>query len=175
LLEHGDALITESEEVTKYVAEHVATSDDMYPKDHKRIDRFLNVWNSVTSTYYNYLTASGERSTRTNRIAFTASLKHLEPILSEHDGDFVLGNTFSVAECMAAPWIQRFYVTLPYFRGIHIIEDIIPKECEEVAKWMEVVRKRPSVQVTACADDEMLNAARKYYVSYVSPGAPGTL
>jgi glutathione S-transferase len=171
--------MTESEDVTKYIAQHVATSDTLYPKDHKeqreRIDRFLHIWDSVTKTYYNYLTASGEWSTRTARTAFSSSLKDLEPILSEQDGDFVLGNTFSVAECIAAPWVQRFYVVLPYFRGVQIIEEIVPKECEEVAKWMEVVRKRPSVQVTACADDEMFRAARKYYVSYVSSGAPGTL
>mmetsp|Transcript_28136 Transcript_28136/g.39580 ORF Transcript_28136/g.39580 Transcript_28136/m.39580 type:complete len:151 (-) Transcript_28136:191-643(-) len=150
----------------------------MYPvqdaESRLRIDRFLQYWDTVVDAYYTYLCASNESSAKLGKQEFSESLVKLEEYLVG-DGDYCLGNTFSIAECIAAPWVQRFFVTLPYFRGADFGSDVLPEQCKEVAKWMDAVRKRPSVIASACPDDEMLAAARKYYVSFVSPGAPGVL
>merc|ERR1711939_1275348 len=54
---------------------------------------------------------------------------------------FLLGDDFSFAECICAPWVQRFFVTLPYFRGIdfdHRIIDLKAKPAEFVEKYKRV-------------------------------------
>jgi len=200
LLEYDNALVIESEDVTKYVARYVhvpvadkrssllQNDDEMYPLNDveitQRVDHFLDVWYLVVESYYNYLCASSELNANSEREAFCGSLKALEKELSmcgpagqEHhqQGDFCLGNTFSIAECIAAPWVQRFFVTLPYFRGVDFFQQVLPAECVNVSRWMNAVRQRPSVKASSCPEEEMLAAARKYYVSYVSPGAPGIL
>lgn len=209
LLEHDDILITESIEVSKYIGQYIAPEsfgerhdDDesakmMYPvhDQAKRdlVDSFIDVWdNEITSSYYSCLTATSEKSARTAQKKFTKSLKQtLRPILLEsrqmsseasnenESGAFLLGPNFSVAECIAAPWVQRFYFVLEHFRGVNFRDDIL-EECDAddddslpvVKEWMEAVLKRPSVQKTECPHDEMVAAAMRYYVSYVSPGSP---
>mmetsp|Transcript_26595 Transcript_26595/g.37455 ORF Transcript_26595/g.37455 Transcript_26595/m.37455 type:complete len:151 (+) Transcript_26595:389-841(+) len=150
----------------------------MYPaqdaESRLRIDNFLKCWDSVVDSYYTYLCASSESSAKSGQEEFSESLVKLEEQLSG-DGHFCLGKTFSIAECIAAPWVQRFFVTLPYFRGVDFSQDVLPARCKKVARWMSAVRERPSVIASACPEDEMLEAAKKYYVSFVSPGAPGVL
>jgi glutathione S-transferase len=181
LLEHGDDLMVESELVAKYVAQHVGKEglDSMYPVNDadtsQRIDKFLDAWHPVVDRYYNYLSASSESSAQSSRIAFCETLQILENELPGEGGDFCRGDTFSIAECVAAPWVQRFFVTLPYFRGVDFGEKVLPVDCVKVARWMDAVRQRPSVIASACPDEEMIAAARRYYVSFVSAGAPGIL
>jgi len=197
LLEHGDGLVVESDVVAKYIAQNIGRHhteeedgddyDAMYPvadaEIRGRIDNFLATWYPVVDSYYSYLCASSELSAKSALLEFRASLQLLERELPEVKVDssstngnyFCLGNTFSVAECIAAPWIQRFYVTLPYFRGVDFEKDVLPPECTKVCRWANSVRARSSVVKSACPEDEMLAAARRYYVSFVSPGAPGKL
>jgi len=204
LLEHGNRLVIESEDVAKYVAQNVhayapvgdrgsllsGTDDDMYPVNDpdttQRIDRFLDEWHSVVNKYYDYLSASSESIAKSKREAFCESLKALEKVMSisgpspegqqpPPQGEFCIGETFSIAECIAAPWVQRFFVTLPYFRGVDFGEQVLPADCVKVSRWMDAVRHRPSVIASACPEEEILAAARKYYVSYVSAGAPGVV
>lgn len=183
----------ESDVVAKYVAQNVGTAgeedyDVMYPvadaEIRGRIDHFLEIWYPVVDSYYSFLCATSESSVNSALEKFRTSLKLLEIELpdvesssstTEDGGYFFLGDAFSVAECIAAPWIQRFYVTLPYFRGVGFKENVLPSECTKVGRWANSVRARPSVAISACPKDEMLAAARRYYVSYVSPGAPGKL
>ena len=42
-------------------------------------------------------------------------------------------------------------------------------------EWMEAVVGRDSVQRTSAGKPEMARASKLYYVTHVSPGAPGTL
>jgi hypothetical protein len=202
LLEHGDVLVTESIEVTQYIGQNIAagtTKDGLVvvlsPMEDdaklQLIQDFLNVWeHKVTPAYYTCLTAPSEPLARAATQAFLAVLQtELTPLLissrsirssssynikDDSEGCFfLLGSTFSVAECVAAPWIQRFYIVLSHFRGIDF-RDILD-QCDPVlGQWMEAVRSRPSVQTTACPTEEMLAAALRYYVTYVSAGSPAT-
>ena len=106
---------------------------------------------------------------------------------------FLLGDDFSFAECIAGPWVQRFFVTLsgavsgssrrrrshhlprrPYFRGIDFEGDVL-RAFDALPGWMRAVRDRASCQESICPEGEMLDAAKRYYVSYLSPGATGRL
>jgi len=184
LLEHGDDLVIESDAVAKYVAQNVAVTDAMYPVDSSSeqqhiIDDFLQLWSSVTDKYYKLLCATDEEDVKNCEAIFLNLLHHVEEKLTkstceEKEGDFVIGKTFSVAECICAPWIQRFFVTLPYFRGIDFESEILGK-LPITKKWMKAVCARESVIQSKCPEEEMLDAARRYYVSFVSPGAPGHL
>ena len=210
----GLVLITESIEVAKYVAEYVAPNDSMYPVEDSEklalIDEFLQIWeNHVTPSYYKCLTATSEKSADHAQRNFILTLQdRLQPILikthslsglsNEHgtgshgNYGFLLGPTFSVAECVAAPWIQRFYFVLEHFRGIDFEDDILVRlktndngkssnnddnqgNKNVVQTWMENVMQRRSVQQTECPHDEMAAAAMRYYVSYISPGSPASI
>mmetsp|Transcript_15245 Transcript_15245/g.28492 ORF Transcript_15245/g.28492 Transcript_15245/m.28492 type:complete len:156 (+) Transcript_15245:608-1075(+) len=149
----------------------------MYPGQKlEEIEQFLHIWHQVVDDYYDVLTAVSEMSVESQKKKFLKSLQDLQGTLTvSNAGPFVLGDTFSVAECIAAPWVQRFFVTLPYFRKIdldHVIRN--DTDYEKVVNWMDAIRTRPSVARTACPPEEMLAAAQRYYVSYFSPGSPAS-
>eukprot|EP00986_Skeletonema_menzelii_P015987 scaffold13247_cov154-Skeletonema_menzelii.AAC.2 len=159
LLEHGDNLVIESEAVSKYVSQHIeggsGRGGDMYPTnneaDEELIMSFMDSWSHVTDTYYSVLTATSEKEVKKRKTSFIQSL-----------------------ECISAPWIQRFYTTLPYFRGIDFEEDVL-KSFDVLPLWMGAVCDRPSCVASKCPEEEMIAACKRYYVTFVSPGANGSL
>ena len=62
----------------------------------------------------------------------------------------------------------------PYFRGIDFEGDVL-RAFDALPGWMRAVRDRASCQESICPEGEMLDAAKRYYVSYLSPGARGRL
>jgi glutathione S-transferase len=170
-LEHGDTLVVESDVVAKYVAQNLGNDVDLYPElDQERIGRFLSLWETVVDDYYDLLRATSSKHALRYEKAFVQSLQSVEDQF-DNNGDFVLEDRFSLAECISAPWVQRFFETLPYFRGIDFEEGTL-KTLPRTARWMKAVCERPSVKASKCPRGEMLNAAKRYYVSYWSPGAP---
>lgn len=173
LLEYNGDTVIESEDVTKYVAKHVpgkmmlASDDD----DGGAVEKFLDIWHSVVDEYYSVLTAGSEVTVKKSLVRLVKDLALLDSLLQESEGPFLLGTLFSVAECIAAPWVQRFFVTLPYFRNINFHDIFEENQFERTAVWMKAVRDRPSVIESKCPEEEMLAAAKRYYVSYVTPGA----
>ena len=77
------------------------------------VERFLDLWHPVVDKYYSILTAGSEMSVNKAMDQFVGDLALLNSLLKESEGPFLLGESFSVAECIAAPWVQRFFVTLP--------------------------------------------------------------
>ena len=97
LLEHGDNLVIESDVVAKYVAEHVAKVNEMYPSDEyhrETIDEFLDLWFPISDKYYDVLTATSEKEALRRETIFTKVLEDVEIALSKTEGDFLLGDTF---------------------------------------------------------------------------------
>lgn len=184
LLEHDDALVIESDAVTKYVARNVqgvnGQGDALYPDTEEEevvVERFLHEWDRVTDAYYGVLTASSQPQAERRQASFLQSLGTIDKLLQQGKGDgaFLLAD-FSYGECIAAPWVQRMYVTLPYFRGIDFTEDILSRpDLVYVSTWMESVCDRPSCRGSRCPAEEMIAAGKRYYVSFVSPGASGSL
>lgn len=181
LLEHGDNLVIESDVVAKYVAQNIdgrdGMGDSMYPCDEEsceHIENFMQIWDKVTSEYYGLLRANSQEEADEYEAGFTMTLLEVDDLLKKYDGEFILGQHFSYAECISAPWIQRAFVTLPYFRAIDFENEVLSK-MEHVSNWMKSVCERPSCVATCCPESEMIAAAKRYYVSFISPGAPGYL
>ena len=174
LLEHGQELVIESTVVARYIAQYVG-GPELYPRtpdDLERIERFLARWADVETTYYDLLRASSDAQVEERRALFVDRLAAVDELLDR--APFLLGDDFSFAECVAAPWVQRFFVTLPYFRGIDFEGDIL-RAFDSLAAWTRAVRDRASCQESICPEGEMLDAAKRYYVSYLSPGATGVV
>ena len=174
LLEHGGQYVIESTVVARYIAQHVG-GPELYPRtpdDLDRIERFLSRWNDVETTYYDLLRASSDAQVKERRALFVDRLAAVDELLDR--APFLLGDDFSFAECIAGPWVQRFFVTLPYFRGIDFEGDIL-RAFDALPGWMRAVRDRASCQESICPEGEMLDAAKRYYVSYLSPGATGVV
>lgn len=187
LLEHGDDnLVIESDVVAKYVAQHIegmdGKGDDLYPtnnqEDEDLIQLFMKKWARVTDTYYSVLTATSQEEVEMRKASYIQSLEAIDNLLKQRsDGVYLLGSNFSYAECISAPWIQRFYVAFPYFRGIDFQEGILlsNNNFDCLSNWMGAVCKRPSCVASICPEEEMIAACKRYYVSFISPGASGFL
>lgn len=187
LLEHGEKLVIESDVVAKYIAQNIphanGKKDYLYPDSDIQachlIDSFLSKWYLATDRYYDLLCARSMNEVKTTKLDFFNALKSLEDILNNEmideyqGGPFLLGKHFSLAECISAPWVQRFFVTLPYFRDIDVDSEL--KSMNRLSTWMNATRERPSVVASKCPTDEMIAAAKRYYVSFITPGAKGRL
>lgn len=184
LLEHGSKLVVESADVVKYVAQNVPgkfqDGDQMYPmKDEasrRKIDDFLEAWERVVEAYYQYMKAPNEHQVQSTAPKFVASLEELDRKIVQFDtsGPFLLGSDlFSAAECMAAPWVLRFYATLPYFRGLEI-QDLVPANCQRVLQWLEAVKERKSVIETSCPEEDLISGTKRFFVVYATPGSPAS-
>ena len=174
LLEHGQELVIESTVVARYIAEYVGGLE-LYPRtaeDLERIEGFLSCWTDVETAYYDLLRASSDAQVEERRAVFVERLAAVDELLDR--APFLLGDDFSFAECVAAPWVQRFFVTLPYFRGIDFEGDVL-RAFDALPGWARAVRDRASCQESICPEGEMIDAAKRYYVSYLSPGATGRL
>ena len=62
---------------------------------------------------------------------------------------------------------------LPYWRNMDVLELCRQQGLARTAAWMRAVAARPSVKATSAGQAEMARAAKLYYVTHVSPGAPG--
>jgi glutathione S-transferase len=194
-------LVVESEDVTKYIGQYLGTNDEMYPKDKDsnrrvRIESFIQAFEKTIQGYYQFMTATNPEQVDAGKLAFCHALHALAPLLmipGETTGPFCLGETFSVAECYAAPWVHRYRITVPFFRGVTMrevllqlaksksgdggIDDRVDKDTidsveNKVTAWMDAVWNRPSVQATNGPDDKLLSATRDYFVKYVTPNSP---
>jgi len=181
LLEHENNLVIESDVVTKYIAKNIdgvtGKGDFLYPEneeDKKHVELFLCKWQDLVDTYYELLTASSQKEVDEIEPSFKENFGAIEDLLQKRPGHFLLGEKFSYAECITAPWIQRFYVTLPYFRGIDLDKDVL-KRFHSLPTWAKAVCNRPSCIASKCPETEMIAACKRYYVSFVSSGAKGHL
>jgi hypothetical protein len=103
LLEHGENLVIESEDLVKYISQNIGTSgrlatapfentcvtldhgdcmDKMYPirilEIRERIDQFLNAWHIVVDDYYDVLTASSDPEVQSRLTSFSSVSKGLK-------------------------------------------------------------------------------------------------
>ena len=83
------------------------------------------------------------------------------------------GGEFSLAEAVAAPWVERMLLMLPYWRNLEILRLLESQGLTRTAAWMRAVAARPSVLATSAGEAEMVRASRLYYVTHASPGSRG--
>lgn len=188
LLEYGDGtLVAESLDVIQCIGENIGSDDAMYPADgtnRARVDAFIDAFEDTIQGYYDFLTAYDEQSAEDGKLSFCHALHNLAPLLDQ--GPFCLGDTFSIAECYAAPWVHRFHITPQYFRGATVQQVFratgdsdnngrAAASARTVAAWMDAVLKRRSVQMTNGPEDYLLQSTRNYFVRYLSPNSPAVM
>jgi glutathione S-transferase len=164
LLEYKGRIVVESDVVSKFVAQEIGSVDAMYPKNDEEARGRVDL-----QGYYKFLSASNEDEVVKGRDAFCQSFQGLNDALG-YGRPFLLGGTFSVAESITAPWVHRFQVAIPHFRGVELEDLDAP---ENISRWMKAVFDRPSVQSTLCSNDYLLESTARYFVTYITPGAPG--
>ena len=173
LLEHDGDVVVESLDVARYIDTIPCGSPRLVPDDAVAValvDRFLALWPTVETSYYAVLKATSQDDADARQQAFLSALKDLENLLATQKGIYLLGDRISVAECIAAPWIQRWSVTLPRFRKLDLHDGLLaPNGLERVAAWTRAVAQRPAALETKAPESEMIAAAERYYVSYVTP------
>ena len=64
---------------------------------------------------------------------------------------------------------------LPHWRNIDVLSLCQAYGLVRTKAWLLAVARHPSVTLTSAGKEEMVRASRLYYVSYVSPAAPGVL
>lgn len=168
LLEYGKELFVESDVITRWIAENIS-DDGMYPVNPKQrdcVDRFNKAFEKVVDGYYKFVGGSSAKEVMDGQTEFCGALKALEQHIT---GPFCLGETFSIAECLSAPWVHRFKVILPHFRGV-TVDELLPKA--PVCQWMNEVLARPSVESTNGPEDYLISSTKSYFVKYITPGSP---
>eukprot|EP00927_Polykrikos_kofoidii_P062034 TRINITY_DN56863_c0_g1_i1.p2 TRINITY_DN56863_c0_g1~~TRINITY_DN56863_c0_g1_i1.p2 ORF type:complete len:147 (-),score=24.02 TRINITY_DN56863_c0_g1_i1:212-652(-) len=70
-------------------------------------------------------------------------------IYGKTGGDFLLGQDFSTAECMTAPFIWRSVLWLKEFRDVDFKQLAVDLGCVRFVRWVEAVLSRPSVISTS--------------------------
>lgn len=174
LLEHDGAIVVESVDVARYVDEIPSVCERRLAPAGAgaagaAIDAFLVAWPDVEAAYYRVLTAPSQTAADAAAEAFVDELRNLDALLPPDGGPFLLGGDFSLAECVAAPWVQRWAVTLPKYRRLDAERDLFePNGLDRLAAWARAVRARPSAVATAAPDAEMLAAAERYYVTFTT-------
>lgn len=172
LLEYGDDLVVESIDVAKFISRNVGDSTEMYPAEKAELlDQFIDAFDGTIQDYYSFLMAMSETEVEAAKGPFGESLDSLGEFLSDN-GPYVLGDTFSVAECFAAPWVHRFSIVLPHFRSTTVDELV---SSPKVQQWLDTVLERPSVQDTNGPTDYVLSSTQGYFVSYLTPGSPSAI
>jgi len=165
----GDFLLCESLIVAEYLAEKYGMLLPSSPK-HRAIMRLFTELCGPSFSYFPLLRAKGDKldaavqSFQEGLVAVNAFLK----LKGESKGPFLFGDTFSLAECNAAPFVQRAYTILPAFTGQE--EDSVkvnPMDiCDELdlvylKRWMEAVLTRPSVATTGVPKEELLKGTTR--------------
>lgn len=102
---------------------------------------------------------------------FREGLVAVDTFLNHHgngEGPFLFGSTFSLAECNAAPFVQRACIILPAFTGqaansvkvnpLDICDDL---GLIRLKQWMEAVLSRPSVVASGVPKDDLLKGTTR--------------
>ena len=182
LLELDDgSLVTESVPVARAIATRLDPRQQLLPRGAEPcVNGFVNLWTQkVEPAYYDVLRAGSEPQVEVATAAYAATLLRVEEKLcaaangNSAPAAFLLGGTFSLAEAVAAPWVERMLLMLPYWRGIDALALCREHGCVRTARWLQAVAARPSVQRSSAGEEEMVAAAKRYYVEYASPGTRG--
>jgi glutathione S-transferase len=80
---------------------------------------------------------------------------------ADESGPFILGDRFSIAEVLTAPFIQRIYPVGKSFCSIDLLEECEKAGCDRLRQWMEATLARESVKSTKVADENLINTYMK--------------
>lgn len=168
----SDVLLTESLVVADYIAEQfgekitTTTNNNNLPSllpalAHERATtRLFTVLCGGSAFSYFPLVRDAEGEKREAAMqTFQDGLVGANAFLKHHHnsaGPFLLGDRFSLAECNAAPFVQRACTILPAFCQIDPLELCDELKLDHLKQWMEAVLARPSVIATGVSKEKLL-------------------
>jgi len=172
-------VITESLVVVDYLAERYPNSGltPTSSEDRATMRLFSELCGASSFSYWNILRAKGDEKFESAVQEFKQGLINTNTFLEKKgdpNGPFLFGNQFTLAECNAAPFVQRACNVLPAFTGKgeaetsecdSILVDPI-KLCEEegltrLKSWISAVLTRPSVKHAELSREEMFQSVSK--------------
>lgn len=161
---HGDKTITESDLISWYLAETFPTGTQLIPTDtfqRLKMRRFIQeVPGKLIAAFYStrnyHLKTEEEKIQVVNKI-----LENLRIVEREIEGPYVLGDTFSLADILLYPWLERWCVNENLF-GIKF-----PEELTKLKTFISAVQSRPSVKkaLSEVSEEFYTNG----YLSYLKP------
>lgn len=168
-------VITESLIVTDYLAERYPEAGLMptSSEDRATMRLFSELCGSSSFSYWNILRSKGNSGKFDSAVEdFKQGLVNANTFLEKMGdprGPFLFGEQFTLAECNAAPFIQRACNVLPAFTGIDEAGSSAPsvvdpiKLCEDqglmrLKKWILATLTRPSVKSIEMTQGEMLKS-----------------
>lgn len=164
-----DTFLCESLIVADYIAERENIL--LPPSAEKRaVMRLFTDLCGPSFSYFPLLRAKDEKleaaleTFREGLVAVDAFLNHHG---TNHNGPFLFGDTFTLAECNAAPFVQRACIILPAFTGTEANSVVNPMDiCDELnlirlKQWMEAVLARPSVAATGVPVEELIQGTTR--------------
>lgn len=94
-------------------------------------------------------------------------LEHIKTFVKEMDtgGPWFLGNRFSLVDIMLAPWAKRLFLIDHYKPGgvgIDQLKDDGEETWARWHKWFDAIVERPSILDTWSADEQYIEAYRRY-------------
>lgn len=161
-------VLTESLVVTDYLAESFPDVGLMPTgsEDRASMRLFSELCGSSSFSYWNILRSRGDNEKFEAAVQdFKQALINANTFLEQKgasDGPFLFGDQFTLAECNAAPFLQRACNVLPAFTGEgdggSVVDPI--KICEDqglsrLKVWILAILARPSVKSIELPEEEM--------------------
>ena len=175
VINEGESIVlTESLVVTDYLAESFPNAG-LIPSgsaDRACMRLFSELCGSSSFSYWNILRSRGdnekfESAVKDFKQALTDANTFLEQ-KGDSEGPFLFGEQFTLAECNAAPFVQRACNVLPAFTGEGDGEDVVDpiQICEEhdlsrLKTWILAILARPSVKSIELPEEEMRQSVSK--------------
>lgn len=167
-------ILTESLVVTDYLAERFPDAG-LLPssiEDRACMRLFSELCGSSSFSYWNILRSKGDSEKFESAVKnFKQALIDANTVLEQKgdpEGPFLFGEQFTLAECNAAPFIQRACNVLPAFTGEGDGEAVVDpiKICEEqdlsrLKVWILAVLARPSVKAMELPEEAMRESTSK--------------
>jgi glutathione S-transferase len=161
-----DFFLCESLVVAEYIAEVYGKGSLLAssPEDRARVRLFTELCGSYFS-YFSLLRAYIDNGGGAPAAleSFKDGLICANAFLSEgsKDGPFLLGERFSLAECHAAPFLQRCCAILPEFTRVDPLQLCDELGLDRLKVWIEAVLVRPSVVMTGVSMGDMRESTKR--------------
>lgn len=152
-------VLAESMVILDYL-EDIAPVAGQTAKQRARMRLFAALFPGRLSSFPILKAESGSDEEATAVAKLRADLRTMNTFLVESGpGPFLLGDSFSYAECAAAPFAQRLRVVLPGLRPQLDFKDWVREDgLERLDAWMDAVCARPSCVDSLPPPQEMVES-----------------
>ena len=156
----GTVVLTESLVVSEYVGEKFPEANLLpeSPEDRATMRLFTELCGSSSFSYFGVLRAKGSEGYEAAAASFEEGLVKANAFLEaagSSGGPFLFGDRFTLAECNAAPFVQRACFVLPSFTEVDPLKICDEKGLDRLKEWITATLDRPSVRSVRIPDDEM--------------------